>query len=153
MGVDAVVFNDVGELLLIQRKDNQTWAMPGGIAEIGDTLAETALKELWEEAGLRGEVKRLLGVFDGRFWGSRSPIHNLLAVFEVQCPKLEPAPGLETLGARFFRADALPELHNSHQQRVPLVFKLRQQATFFDPASSVGKEMSMFQRLGPPQSE
>src|SRR4051794_37529911 len=36
---DAAVFNARGEILLIQRKDNQLWAMPGGGFEVGETPA------------------------------------------------------------------------------------------------------------------
>jgi 8-oxo-dGTP pyrophosphatase MutT (NUDIX family) len=32
------------------------WTFPKGLVERGHTLAQTALKEAWEEAGLRGEV-------------------------------------------------------------------------------------------------
>ncbi|MEJ7651960.1 MAG: NUDIX domain-containing protein [Chloroflexia bacterium] len=72
VGVEAAVFDETGGVLLVRRRDNGLWALPGGIAEIGQTLPEAALRELWEEAGLRGEAVRLLGVFDGRLWGSRS---------------------------------------------------------------------------------
>src|SRR5690349_9417590 len=75
IGTDAAVFNPNGEILLIQRKDNGRWAMPGGVVEIGQSLAEAALRELWEEAGLRGRVIRLLGMFDGRIWRSQSKLH------------------------------------------------------------------------------
>ena len=53
-GADAVVFNEQGELLLIQRRGDGRWALPGGLAEVGRTLSESALLELWEEAGMRG---------------------------------------------------------------------------------------------------
>ncbi|MFN8540763.1 MAG: NUDIX domain-containing protein [Thermomicrobiales bacterium] len=60
-GVDALVLDGAGRVLLVQRKDNGRWAMPGGIAEIGHSPAESALKELWEEAGLRGEASSCWG--------------------------------------------------------------------------------------------
>jgi len=39
--------------------------MPGGTAEIGQTMAQAALRELWEEAGLRGDVERLSAAAPG----------------------------------------------------------------------------------------
>ena len=48
IGAEAAVFNAKGEILLIQRSDNQSWAMPGGVAEIGQTLSEAVLRELWK---------------------------------------------------------------------------------------------------------
>lgn len=67
IGVDAAVFDPDGCLLLVLPKGGVGWAMPGGLADIGETPAEAVLRELWEEAGLRGRVARLLGLFDGRF--------------------------------------------------------------------------------------
>ncbi len=113
-GADAVVFNGSGELLLIQRRGDGSWALPGGLAEIGRTLSESALLELWEEAGLRGRIVRLLGLFDGQKAGSRSKIHFTHAVFQIHSDDLTPTPGLETTDARFFAANALPELYVGH---------------------------------------
>ncbi|MCD4685117.1 MAG: NUDIX domain-containing protein [Anaerolineae bacterium] len=147
IGVDAAVFNPQGDILLIQRRDNAHWAMPGGLSEIGDTVAETAVKELWEEAGMRGRAVRLLGLFDARLWGSRFKGHLVNMVFEVLCDTLTPSPGVECLDAAFFAPDALPmPLHPGHDRRVPEVFTLRERDAYFDPADARGKSMPMFQR-------
>ena len=148
IGAEAAVFNAKGEILLIQRNDDQCWAMPGGVAEIGQTLGEAVLRELWEEAGLRGRVERLLGIFDGRLCGSRSKVHSILAVFLVTCDHLTPKSGLETIDARFFGRDQLPaNMHGSHGMRVPKVFELVDgQTTYFDPAQSYDVQMPVHQR-------
>ena len=149
IGVEAAVFNPQGEILLIQRRDNAHWAIPGGVAEIGRTLAESALRELWEEAGLRGRVERLLAVFDGRLWGSRSKVHLVHPVFLVTCDDLTPQPGIETLDAQFFARDHLPApLHRGHDLRIPRVFEALDQPAFFDPADSRAAVMPMEQRTG-----
>lgn len=151
IGADAAVFNPAGEILLIQRKDNAHWAMPGGLVEIGQTLAQAALRELWEEAGLRGRAVRLLGIFDGRQWGSRFKVHLVHPVFLVECDDLTPSPGIESLDARFFSRNALPtEMHAGHELRVPKCFDLVQQpTTYFDPADSYTGDLPLHQR---PQS-
>ncbi len=148
LGVEAAVFNAHGEILLIQRRDNGKWALPGGIAEIGQTLPESALRELWEEAGLRGQVTRLLGIFDGRLWGSRSAVHLIHPVFEVVCDDLAAVPGIECLDAQFFARDQLPAaMHHGHDRRVPLCFELRNSGIpYFDPADSTEAVMPMHQR-------
>lgn len=152
LGVEAAVFNTEGAILLIQRKDNSRWAMPGGIAEIGQTPAEAVLRELWEEAGLRGQVTRLLGLFDGRFWGPPSKVHLVRLVFLVGCADPTPTPGIETLDARFFMPDQLPQaMQDGHDIRVPKVFQLwRDAETFFDPAASYQVSMPMHQRPATP---
>ena len=148
IGVDALVINPASEILLVQRRDNSHWAMPGGIAEIGQTPAEAVLRELWEEAGLRGVARRLLGTFDGRLWGSRARVHILHFVFLVECRDPSPAPGIEMLDARFFPPDALPAaMHRGHEARVPKCLQLlRSGETFFDPAASLAGAMPMHQR-------
>lgn len=151
IGADAAVFNPAGEILLIQRKDNAHWAMPGGLVEIGQTLAQAALRELWEEAGLRGRVVRLLRVFDGRHWESRTKVHLVHPVFLIECDDLTPSPGIESLDARFFNRNELPkEMHAGHELRVPKCFDLvKQPDTYFDPADSYTVDLPLHQR---PQS-
>ncbi len=148
VGVEAMVVNSSGEFLLVQRKDNEHWAMPGGVAEIGETPAEAVLRELWEEAGLRGRVLRLLALFDGRLWGSRSKVHILHLVFLVECLDPVPVPGIEMLDAHFFTADQLPQpLHHGHDVRLPKCLQLLDSGTtFFDPAASDHTDMPMYQR-------
>lgn len=148
LGADAAVFNARQEILLIQRKDNGRWAMPGGIVEIGESLAEAALRELWEEAGLRGRVLRLLGVFDGRLWGTQSKVHLIHPVFLVECHDLLPIPGVEALDVQFFSRSHLPHaLHAGHELRIPRCFELLGQAeTYFDPAESSTGDVPLYQR-------
>jgi ADP-ribose pyrophosphatase YjhB (NUDIX family) len=149
VGVDNLVFNERGEVLLVRRRDNDHWCMPGGFAEIGQTPAEAVLKELWEEAGLRGETERLLGVFDGRLWGSRSRFHMIHLVYLVRCADLTPVPGVEMLEARFFPPDALPEpMHAGHDRRLPLCIELaRNGQTYTDPATTTAAtDLPMHQR-------
>lgn len=148
IGVDAAVFNEAGEILLIRRKDNDTWAMPGGIAEIGSSLPESTLKELWEEAGLRGRVVRQLGTFDGPLWGSISPVHLINMVFQVECKELNPTPGMETTDTQFFARNALPfdNMHLNHVGRIPKVFEALENGCYFDPIESYEMELSKIQR-------
>jgi 8-oxo-dGTP pyrophosphatase MutT (NUDIX family) len=62
--VRAVVFNESGEILLIQEKADNCWAMPGGWADVGYSPAEVAVKECFEEAGIKVEAQKLLAVLD-----------------------------------------------------------------------------------------
>jgi ADP-ribose pyrophosphatase YjhB (NUDIX family) len=50
--VNVVVSNDKGDLLLIRRSDNDNWAVPGGAIDLGESLAEAAVRETKERAGL-----------------------------------------------------------------------------------------------------
>jgi ADP-ribose pyrophosphatase YjhB (NUDIX family) len=121
-GAEAVVVRD-GRLLLHRRADNGLWAMCGGLAEIGETLAEAAARELWEEARMRGRITRLLGVFDSLRWDMRTKVQLYAAVFEAESDDApQPTPEATELG--FFGPDDLPPLSPSHRLRVPVVFQL-----------------------------
>jgi ADP-ribose pyrophosphatase YjhB (NUDIX family) len=95
VGAEAALWRD-GKLLLIRRADDGRWAVPGGLTEIGETMAETACRELWEETGVRARATRLLGVFDSRLWQSRLKVHLYHVVFEVEWEAGAPAAGPET---------------------------------------------------------
>jgi 8-oxo-dGTP pyrophosphatase MutT (NUDIX family) len=54
------------ELVVCGRTQPQTWSLPKGTPESGESLEEAALREVQEETGLKVEVKRPLGVI--RYW-------------------------------------------------------------------------------------
>jgi ADP-ribose pyrophosphatase YjhB (NUDIX family) len=135
-GAEAAVPGDDGSLLLIRRTDNGLWALPGGLAEVGETLAEAARRELWEEAGICGRVTRLLGVFDSCLWHSQTKAQLYHVVFLVESDNARPIPGPEARDAAFFQEEHLPPLSPGHHLRLPLIFKLLRgeiPAPYFDP--------------------
>ena len=132
---EAVVMRD-GKLLLIRRTDDGLWALPGGITDPGETLAQSARRELLEETGLAGRVARLLGVFDSRLWYSEKKIHFYHAVFLIEADDPEPRPSPEVSAAAYFGEDDLPPLSPGHHLRAPFVLRqLRGDAPipYFDP--------------------
>ena len=58
--VNVAVTNDAGEILLIRRSDNDNWALPGGAVDIGESLAQAAVRETREESGIECEVTGLV---------------------------------------------------------------------------------------------
>ncbi|PXY20762.1 NUDIX domain-containing protein [Prauserella muralis] len=61
--VTAIVRNDAGELLMIERTDNGLWAVPGGAQDIGERLTDTVVREVREETGIDVEVTGLSGLY------------------------------------------------------------------------------------------
>jgi ADP-ribose pyrophosphatase YjhB (NUDIX family) len=59
----AVVADEGGAILLIERTDNGLWTIPGGGMEVGETIAQTAVREVKEETGLDVAVQRLVGIY------------------------------------------------------------------------------------------
>lgn len=132
VAVEGAVFRDE-KILLIRRRDDGLWALPGGLCEVGETLSQAVVRELWEEAGVHGQVVRLLGMYDSRFRRTRSKMHLIGALFLLNTsddPRLHAehagpvSPMGETIDVGFFAEDQLPEFHPGHDIAVPLAFKL-----------------------------
>lgn len=63
VAVSVFVQDEQGRVLLIQRTDNGLWSLPGGGQEIGESVAETAVRETHEETGIMVEVTGIVGVY------------------------------------------------------------------------------------------
>lgn len=66
LAVDIVILCSDDSIILIKRKKNPYrgfWALPGGFVEYGERVEEAALREAWEETGLKVELDHLLGVY------------------------------------------------------------------------------------------
>jgi len=122
-GVEVVIVQD-GKILLIQRSDDKLWALPGGLAEIGETLAEAAQRELWEETGIRGKITRMLGVFDSHQWKTRTKVQLYSVIFQAEISSGVLTTSLETSALAFFEESNLPPLSQGHHLRIPFVFKI-----------------------------
>jgi 8-oxo-dGTP pyrophosphatase MutT (NUDIX family) len=61
--VNVVVTNDEGEVLLIRRTDNDNWAVPGGAVDLGESVAEAAMRETREESGIDCQITGLVGIY------------------------------------------------------------------------------------------
>ncbi|MEX1019679.1 MAG: NUDIX domain-containing protein [Litorilinea sp.] len=51
------------QVLLTRRTDNGRWCLPGGAMDVGESVEEACVREVWEETGLRVAVARLIGVY------------------------------------------------------------------------------------------
>src|SRR5437764_10353466 len=72
LGTRTVVIDADSRVLLVRHTYAPGWLLPGGGVERGETLAESAIRELHEEAGIIAEQPpRLHGIFlnDAQFRG------------------------------------------------------------------------------------
>mgnify|MGYP001825151521 CR=1 FL=1 len=107
--VGAIVGNEQNEILLVKRADSGIWLYPTGWADVGYSPAEVAVKEVWEETGIRSEVVQLLGVLDGMRLGfTRIPLYSIVFHLRAIGGELQPHP-LECADVGFFAEDDLPE--------------------------------------------
>lgn len=61
--VNVVVVNDAGEILMIRRTDNGNWALPGGAIDLGESVAQAAVRETFEESGIECAVTGIVGIY------------------------------------------------------------------------------------------
>jgi len=61
--VTAVVQDEAGRLLLIHKTDNDLWALPGGGHDLGESIADTVVREVYEETGIDVEVLAVTGLY------------------------------------------------------------------------------------------
>jgi ADP-ribose pyrophosphatase YjhB (NUDIX family) len=61
--VNVAVEDGAGRILLICRTDNGNWALPGGAVDLGESLAQAAVRETKEESGVDCEITGLSGIY------------------------------------------------------------------------------------------
>lgn len=57
----GIVFNDQGQVLVVQHSTNKHWGFPKGHVEAGQTVKEAALREVKEEGGIEVEIIEKVG--------------------------------------------------------------------------------------------
>ncbi len=109
--VGAVVGNDDGEMLLVQRSGSGVWLYPTGWADVGYSPAEVVVKEVLEETGIHCEVVRPIAILDGLRLGITGiPLYSLVFHCRMTGGELAAHP-LECLDVGFFAEGSLPEGH------------------------------------------
>lgn len=107
MAASAVIQDSAGRFLLVQRAnppEQGHWTLPGGRVDPGETLEETAIREVHEETGATICAIRELGqltVPDGK--GGTYEIHDFLA----ELVSGEPVAGDDAADVGWFRPDEL----------------------------------------------
>lgn len=114
-GVTAVIVNQREEVLLQLRRDTRTWAPPSGGVEPGERVADSCIREVQEETGIRVAPERVVAVLSGRDYLVTYPNGDQLATVTTvfRCRPAQPGdPRVnddESLAIRYFPKDALPE--------------------------------------------
>lgn len=103
--VAGVVLERAGETLLLRREFPPragTWIIPGGFVELGETVAQAALRETLDETGVSARLGPILGVYD------RPGPGMVLVVYRATILAGEPFAGHEATEVAWFSPDRLP---------------------------------------------
>ena len=120
LGATTLVFNKNNELLLNLRTDTNTWGIPGGSMELHETLEETAIRELKEEAGIEASSLELVSVLSGDEYYFEYPNGDKMCTVIVLYKVLNYDGEIrvsdnESKELRFFSLDNLPKMESRAQ--------------------------------------
>ena len=144
----AVVRDERGRILFQRRADFREawWGLPGGVLEIGETLAECAVREAREETGLSVEPIRLVGVYSGPQYDVHYPngdeVQQWTAAFECRITGGQArADGEEISAIGYFDSDAVPPSPPWYTDMACDAVAGREAATFEMPRSNPAPDL------------
>ncbi|WP_336745040.1 NUDIX hydrolase [Paenibacillus sp. y28] len=108
IGVGALVMKE-DKLLLVRRAQEPgkgNWTNPGGYIEQLEPIEDTIVREVWEESGVRAQVKSIVALRD-----QPRGIHNVYIAFEMEYLDGDPVPdGVEVDAAGFFTLEDMQSM-------------------------------------------
>lgn len=121
--VNVVVVNEVGDILLIRRTDNDNWALPGGAMDLGESLPDAAVRETLEETGVHVEITGLVGIYtDPRhvilYTSNGEARQEFSVVFTARPTGGQPTPSDESREVRWVAPDAVASLPMDRSMRM-----------------------------------
>lgn len=111
----GVVSNARGEILLQKRADNGRWGLPSGYVDVGESVEHAAIREIWEETGIRKRVRRLVGIYSDPLcnvigaYSNGSLIQFVIVIFECEYQSRELQISDESTDIGYFPPGNLPE--------------------------------------------
>lgn len=117
-GAAIIIRNENGQILLQERTDRNKWGLPGGCQDLGEDLRVTAVREAYEETGIKlnpNEIE-LIDTLSGESRKNSYPngdiVYNNTSLYLADV-SLEDASTLkgdsETKRLRFFNPDEVPD--------------------------------------------
>lgn len=111
LAADVIAEKD-GKILLIERKNEPYgWAIPGGFVDYNEKVEDAAVRELFEETGIKADEIELLGVYSDPARDKRG--HTASVVYYTKTDQT-PVAGDDAKNAEFYSLDALPVLAFDH---------------------------------------
>ncbi|MFE8699768.1 NUDIX hydrolase [Cytobacillus sp. FJAT-54145] len=127
-GSVVLVINEDNKLLLQHRRDG-SWGVPGGLMEVGESLEDTARREVKEETGLEVGELELLDVCSGPEYFLRLPngdeIYSITAVYLTKQSKGSIImDDMESIDLQYFDINDLPKgLNEANSKYIEVYLK------------------------------
>ncbi|MDG5473701.1 NUDIX domain-containing protein [Jeotgalibacillus sp. ET6] len=120
----AMVFDRENRLLMQKRSDNKQWGLPGGFMDFGESVQDTAKREVYEETGLILKELKLFGIYSGpqydKTFSNGDQVSPVLISFICKNYSGELIESNEeSLQNKFYSIDDLPEnIFTEHQMLI-----------------------------------
>ncbi|MBP2622893.1 NUDIX hydrolase [Streptococcus oricebi] len=111
----GILTDEKGRVLLQLRGDKETWAIPGGAMELGESSLDTCRREFFEETGIEVEVSHLLNVYTNfeEVYPNGDKVQTVVFLYEVKAVSeiaIENFHNEETKALRFFSEEEIDQL-------------------------------------------
>lgn len=110
-----VIVNELNEVLLEKRADNQLWGLPGGLIELNESIKIAAIREVKEETNLDIELTRFIGIFSNPFMRWREKDYAKVFTFAFTAKVVGGELKIndhESTEMKYFAYEELPPLHS-----------------------------------------
>ena len=117
-GAAIIIRNEIGEILLQERTDRNKWGLPGGCQELGEDLRVTAVREAYEETGIKLNpldielIDTLSGESRKNSYPNGDIVYNNTSLYLANVTEndiKELKGDSETKRLQFFNIDSIPE--------------------------------------------
>lgn len=153
----TIVADERGAILFQRRADfgDAWWGLPGGLMELGESIAQTAVRETREETGLRVQPARLVGLYTSPDFDVTYPngdqVQQVTACFASRTISGElRSQADEILELDYFAIDALPPMPPWYAAMVDDYLADRSEASFQAgaPGADVDPHNRTYEEIG-----
>jgi len=124
VGTDAAIFNERGEILLMERSDGSGWCLPCGFVDPNETPAEGIVRETREETGLEIRVNQLVGVFT-RKPSEKMGVHTTISIVHLcEVTGGELRTSHEGHALKYWAIDDMKDWHATHEINARAAYKM-----------------------------
>jgi 8-oxo-dGTP diphosphatase len=118
-----IIIEIKNKIVLIERENPpHGWAIPGGFVDYGESLEQAAVREAFEETGLKVKLLKQLHTYSDPSRDARQ--HTISTIF-IATAQGKPVSGDDAKNAALFTRDNYPPLVFDHQAILEDYFKLR----------------------------
>lgn len=117
-GSAIIIRNEKGEILLQERTDRNKWGLPGGCQDLGEDLRVTAVREAYEETGIKLDPNKieLIDTLSGESRKNSYPngdiVYNNTSLYLADITDVDVSSlkgDSETKRLKFFNPNEVPE--------------------------------------------